>query len=60
MLVFVVGVVLIVIIMVGVFMKDMFEKMNVLKLVLLCIFEDLSIMVLLFILWGIFGIYYVY
>ena len=58
MLVFAAGVASIVIIMVGVLMKDMFEKMNVSKSVLSRTLEDSSTMVLPLIPWGTSGIYY--
>ena len=58
MLVFAAGVASIVIIMVGVLMKDMFEKMNVSKAVLSRTLEDSSTMVLPLIPWGTSGIYY--
>lgn len=58
MLVFAAGVASIVIIMVGVLMKEMFEKMNISKSVLSRTLEDSSTMVLPLIPWGTSGIYY--
>ena len=58
MLVFAAGVASIVIIMVGVLMKEMFEKMNLSRSVLSRTLEDSSTMVLPLIPWGTSGIYY--
>lgn len=58
MLVFAAGVASIVIIMVGVLMKDMFEKMDLSRTVLSRTLEDSSTMVLPLIPWGTSGIYY--
>lgn len=58
MLVFAAGVASIVIIMVGVLMKEMFEKMNLSRLVLSRTLEDSSTMILPLIPWGTSGIYY--
>lgn len=58
MLVFAAGVASIVIIMIGVLMKEMFEKMNISKSVLSRTLEDSSTMVLPLIPWGTSGIYY--
>lgn len=57
-LVFAAGVASIVIIMVGVLMKEMFEKMNISRTVLSRTLEDSSTMVLPLIPWGTSGIYY--
>lgn len=58
MLVFAAGVASIVIIMVGVLMKEMFEKMNLSRSVLSRTLEDSSTMILPLIPWGTSGIYY--
>ena len=58
MLVFAAGVASIVIIMVGVLMKEMFEKMNLSRSVLSRTLEDSSTMILPLIPWGPSGIYY--
>lgn len=58
MLVFAAGVASIVIIMVGVLMKEMFEKMDLSRSVLSRTLEDSSTMVLPLIPWGTSGIYY--
>lgn len=58
MLVFAAGVASIVIIMVGVLMKEMFEKMNLSRAVLSRTLEDSSTMILPLIPWGTSGIYY--
>ena len=58
MLVFAAGVASIVIIMVGVLMKEMFEERHLSQTVLSRTLEDSSTMVLPFIPWGTSGIYY--